>query len=158
MEEAFWNHGKVVAATSEVSGSKAAPTGKDLRELPRTSHLNRKRFDRIDILYSKVCCSTDSRSSRHELTRCDFLQAVTANGGSYMKIHHLRLRGISDVFPTSAGHASSADASQGGSSSSRYSPFKIGAHCGSKSSRFMVEITDHYSYAGSGSSAWLSAT
>jgi len=63
MEEAFWNHGKVVAATSEVSGSKAAPTGKDLRELPRTSHLNRKRFDRIDILSQR--CAALPTPDRH---------------------------------------------------------------------------------------------
>jgi len=75
-----------------------------------------------------------------------------------MRIHYVPLRGISDAFPTSAGHAWSADASQCESSSSRYYAFKIGAHWGSKCGRFMVEITDHYSVSASGLSGWLSET
>lgn len=96
-------------------------------------------------------------TARHEFIGTIHL-AEASNGDPDMKIHHVRLRGISDAFPMSAGHASSADASQGGSFSSRYSPFKIGTYWGSKSGRFMVEITDHYSYAVSGLSAWLSET
>jgi len=57
-----------------------------------------------------------------------------------MRIHHGRLRGISDAFPLPM-HRNV----EGPPLDTPHS--KSGQHCGSKSGRFMVEITDHCSCA-----------
>src|SRR5712692_2915225 len=64
--------------------------------------------------FSQECAAPPNPDRRGPSSFARFQSAKTLNGDLGMKIYHVRMRGISDAFPTGAGHASSADASQGG--------------------------------------------
>jgi len=153
MEGSFVNQGKVVVATIEPLSSETPPGRNNLPDLPKTSTLARKRF----VGSPRFVCST-ARCLPRDQRGARLIPSISSRAlrmeDLNMRIHHVRLCGISDAFPKEV----EADFDALGPGLIAILGENVGAYWGSKPGRFMIEITEHYSCVVSGLSGWLSET